>query len=180
MKKTALSIATFMLAILVLVPLASADSITLNLTSPTQTGSAGNQVSFAGTVSAISDGQGEVFLNSADVNFTDPSQSLFGDPTPFLINFPLTMTGGDSLTDELFTVLLPNGLLPGTYTGTFDIVGGSTFDASDIIASANFSIDVPGASPVPEPETYVLMATGLGALLIAGFMRRHAGHGNAA
>lgn len=178
MKKRALSIAAFMLAVLILVPLASADTITLNLTSPTQTGAAGNTISFGGTVTAIPDGLGEIFLNSADVNFANPA--LFGDPTPFLLNFPLTMTGGDSLTDELFTVLLPSGLLPGTYTGTFDIVGGSTFDASDIIASANFAIDVPGASPVPEPETYMLMATGMGALLLAGFMRRHAAGGKAA
>ncbi len=178
MKKKVLSIATFMLAVLVLVPLASADTITLNLTSPTQTGVVGNTISFGGTVTALSDGLGEIYLASADVNFASPS--LSGDPTPFLLNFPLTMTGGDSVTGELFTVLLPGGLLPGTYTGVFDIVGGSTFDATDIIASANFTIDVPGASPVPEPETYVLMATGLGALLLAGFMRRHAAHGNAA
>lgn len=180
MKKKTLSIATFMLAVLVLVPLASADTITLNLTSPTQTGAAGSTISFGGTVTALSDGLGEVFLNSADVNLADPSLSLSGDPTPFLLNFPLTMTGGDSVTGELFTVLLPGGLLPGTYTGVFDIVGGSTFDATDIIASANFTIDVPGVSPVPEPETYVLMATGLGALLLAGYMRRNAAHGNAA
>jgi hypothetical protein len=179
MKKTALSLSMFVLAILLLVPLASADTISLSLASPVQSGAAGDTLSFTATVTAVSDGLGPVYLVSDSAGITGPS-SLNVDDTPFLFNFPFVMSGGDTLTDVLFTVTLPSDLAAGSHTGYFSILGGLDPDSTSVLATADFTIDATSASAVPEPSTYLLMATGLGALLLIGFTRRGSAFGNAA
>jgi hypothetical protein len=68
-KKTALSISMFVLAMFLLVPLASADTINLTLSSPVQSGVAGSTLSFDATVSAIFDKLGPVYLNGDNSTF---------------------------------------------------------------------------------------------------------------
>lgn len=177
MKKTALTLSMFVLAILVLVPLASADTINLTLATPIQSGMAGDTLSFTATTTAVSDKLGPVYLVSDSAGITGPS-SLTVDDTPFFLNFPLVMSAGDTYTDTLFTVALPADLLPGVYTGYFTILGGLNADSNSVLATADFTINA--LSPVPEPSTYVLMATGLGALMFVGFTRRRSAFGNVA
>ena len=174
MKKTALSISMFVLAALVLVPLASADTISLTLTNPVQTASPGSTVSFDATVTAIYDKLGPAFLNGDNFGVTG---SLTIDDTPFLLNFPLMMSAGDSVTGLLFTVSLPANLAPGPYTGFFSILGGLNANALGTLDTADFTIN---ASPVPEPATWALIGTGMTVLLFAGFTRRRTAFGDAA
>lgn len=178
MKKTALSISMFVLAILLLVPLASADTISITLANPVQSASAGDVLSFVATVNAIQDKQGPVYLvgDSAGVTGT-----LTVDDTPFLVNFPFVMSAGDSVTDVLFSVLIPADVAAGQYTGYFSILGGLNSDAQNLLSTTTFTVDVASASPVPEPATWALMGTGFGALMLIGFTRRQqAGFGRAA
>ncbi|MBS1822525.1 MAG: PEP-CTERM sorting domain-containing protein [Acidobacteria bacterium] len=174
MKKTALSISVFVLAALVLVPLASADTISLTLTNPVQTASPGSTVSFDATVTAIYDKLGPAYLNGDSSGITG---SLTVNDTPFLVNFPLVMSAGDSVTNLLFTVALPSGLAPGMYTGYFSILGGLNSSALGTLDTAEFTIN---ASTVPEPATWALIGTGMAALLLAGFTRRRTAFSDAA
>ncbi|MBS1799904.1 MAG: PEP-CTERM sorting domain-containing protein [Acidobacteria bacterium] len=173
MKKTALSISMLVLAAFVFVPLASADTINLALTNPVQTASAGSTVSFDATVTAVYDKLGPVYLNGASFGVTG---SLTVNDAPFLTNFPLMLSAGNSVTNLLFTVSLPAGLAPGTYTGFFSILGGLNASAVGTLDSAEFTINT---STVPEPATWALIGTGMTALMLVGLRRRTA-FGNAA
>ena len=100
MKKTTFSLWTLVLGMLVLVPLASADTITLTLASPLQSGAAGSTVSFLGTITAVSDKLGPVYLNGTSSNISGAS-ALSADDTGFWTNFPALMNAGDSVTDPV-------------------------------------------------------------------------------
>lgn len=170
MKKTALTISMFLLALLVLVPLASADTIDLTLANPVQTGAAGDTLNFTATVAAFADKEGTgVYLVGDSANV---SGTLTIDDTPFLLNFPFYMEAGDSITDLLFTVTLPADVAAGVYTGTFSILGGLDSSDQNILSSVDFTVNVAGTSPVPEPGTWVLMITGAAALALVGYSRR--------
>lgn len=173
-KKTAISISMFVLAIFLFVPLASADSINMTLSNPVQTGAPGSTLSFDATVLAVSDKLGPVYLNNGSFN-TGP---LTLDDSGFLLNFPSVMSGGDSFTGSLFTVTLPSGIVPGVYTGSFLILGGLDSSAVNTLATVDFTVNA--TSPVPEPGTYVLFGTGLTALVLVGFSQRQQAFGNVA
>jgi hypothetical protein len=163
MKKTALTLSTFVLGILTLAPLASADTINVSLASPVQSGAPGSTLNFTATIDAVSDGLGPVYLLS-DTSGFDGSASLTVDDTPFFTNFPFEMNGGDSVTDLLFTVLLPADLAAGSYNGYFTIL--TSLDPGAVTGMENtvhFTVNSTSHSPVPEPGTIALVLTGLGA-----------------
>ena len=169
MKKTALTLSTLLLAVFMLVPLASADTINVTLDNPTQTGAPGSTLNFTATINAISDGLGPVFLLSDTSGITGTATI---DDTPFFLNFPFEMNGGDSINDLLFSVLLPADITPGSYDGYFTIVTSLDPNASTGIENTvHFSVDAGSGSPVPEPATISLFLTGLGGLAVVGRRR---------
>jgi len=158
MKKTALSLSMLFVAGFLLAVPASADTINLSLTNPTQTGTSGASLTFDATVSAPPANSGAVFLNGDSFSVDIANATL--DDSGFLLNFPFSLNPGDSFSDVLFTVGLPANLAAGIHEGFFEILGGSDPRALNLLASVNFQID--GSSPVPEPGTWFLLATGFG------------------
>ena len=161
MKKKGFTLSTLVLAVasLLTVP-AFADTITLNLDSPAQPGTAGSTLSFDATVSAAINNLNTVYLNGDNFTLSSP---LTLDDSGFFNGFPLSLNPGDLFSGLLFTVTLPSNVASGLYTGSFSILGGSTGDSQDVLATVNFNVNVPstGPSPVPEPASGLLLVTGL-------------------
>ena len=153
-RKRILSLSIFVVPIFLLIPsLALADTLTLSLSNPVQSATAGSTLTFDATVSASSTNGAPIFLNSDSFTIESP---LTLDDTDFF-NFPLSLNPGDSYTGALFTVTLPSGLAPGDYTGSFEILGGADGSAFNTLATSGFQVNA-----TPEPGTMFLLATGLG------------------
>lgn len=163
MKKPASSLLALLLtAIATLTTAAHADTIDFAITNSPQTGAPGATLTFDAMMAAPPKIGSPIYLNA--LGFTTPGfDSSPIDPTGFFVNFPLFLNGGDSVTDALFTVTLANNILPGVYIGSVSVLGGVDSEASDLLATSTFEIDVPGTPAVPEPGTLVLLVTGLGA-----------------
>ena len=116
-----------------------------------QTGMPGTTLTFNATL--INAGASVVFLNGASTIV--PGAGLFLDPNPFFNNFPLSLASGESFTKDIFSVSLDPAVLPGDYTGSFTIIGGSDSSALDDLATQNFLVSVqanhtmvPGRAPL--------------------------------
>jgi hypothetical protein len=166
MKKTVLSLSIFLLAMFLPAAPASADSITLVLSNPAQTGGPGSTLTFDATVSAPLANGAAVFLNFDNFGDNIPGSTI--DDSGFFLNFPLSLDPGHDFTGTLFSVALPPGVAVGSYTGFFEIFGGSGPDAQSSLATATFQINT-----VPESGTWVLLATGLGVLAAGIFGCRY-------
>jgi hypothetical protein len=162
MKKTALSLSMLALAVLLLVGQSFADTLNLTLTNPIQTGAPNGTLIFDATVSAPLSNSGILYLNGDNFNVSLAGATI--DDTGFLLNFPLSLDPNDTFTGTLFTVSLPSVLIPGVYNGFFEILGGSDPTAQNTLATVNFQINAP--APVPEPGTWILLATGLSLLAV--------------
>jgi hypothetical protein len=165
-KKTVLSLSLFLLAMFLPAAPAWADSITLVLIQPTQTGAPGSTLTFNATVSAPLTNSATVFLNADNFGDTIPGSRI--DDSGFFVNFPLSLNPGGSVTGTLFSVALPLSVAPGSYTGFFEIFGGSSAGAGDPLSTVNFQINT-----TPEPGSWILLATGLGILAMGTFGRRY-------
>jgi len=154
-------------SILALCCVAVADTIDITLTQSTLTGAAGTTVTFDATLTNTS--SSTIFLNGD--SFTTSSPFLTVDDNPFLTNFPLSLPAdGSSGPFPLFSVLIAPGATAGSYgSNSFTILGGLTGSDFGSVGSTVFTVDV---SPVPEPSTLVLLASGLFALGIRGRLRK--------
>ena len=166
MKKTALTLSLFLLAALVPVAPVFADTVNLNLTAPVQGGAPNSTLTFDATISAPQTNGTPIFLNSDSFGLNIPGSTI--DDSGFLTNFPLSLSPGEDFTGTLFTVSLPSNLGPGVYNGFFEIFGGAA-GAADPLATVDFQINA--SSPVPEPGTWILLATGC-VILAAWLWRR--------
>jgi hypothetical protein len=178
MKKTALSLWMVLLAAVLLLPAAAhADTINFVLSNSTLAGSAGSTLTFDATVSAPSTNTSTVFLDSDSFTIAGPFTL---DDSHFFNDFPLSLDPTDSFTGSLFTVFIPLGTPAGLYSGSsFQILFSDAAGASDL-ASQNFAVQVTDTSAVPEPETWVLLMTGVGMLPLGLYGRRMVGSARAA
>ena len=135
-----------------------ADSVTFNLANSSQNISAqnGGTLIYTATVST-SGNAAPVFLNGDSFNVSTP---ITLDDTDFFANFPFTLNTTDSFTGDLFTLNIPAGAAPGTYYGSFSLLGGADGGSSDLLGTVNYSVTV-----TPEPSSFLLFGTGLSALV---------------
>ncbi len=130
--------------------------LVLNLAPPIQSGTSGSTLLFSGTLSNPT--TSTVFLNGDSDTFSAPGLTL--DASPFFNNAPDSLSalngGSDTYAGGFFSVLIGPSALPGTYAGTFSVVGGADGNAQMTVASEPFFVTVsPSAGPVPEVSSAV-------------------------
>ena len=139
---------------------AHAATITFTLSNPNQYISLlGGSLTYGATVSAPASNSGPVFLNGDSFNVTAP---VTLDDSDFLVKFPLSLAPGTSFTGDLFVLTMPPNPPPGTYLGTFTLLGGVDGNANDTLGTVNFSL----TTPIPEPSSIVLLIAGLAMTLL--------------
>jgi hypothetical protein len=156
-------LSTLAVATLALAIPAHANTITISLTNPDQTGTVGQTLQYFGVITNNTnatvnlDGDA-LILNSPGINLIDD----FNDPD---VPFFLTADGAPGASSgiiELFDVSLSAGFT-GINLGTYDITG----DSGTAIGATTFSV-APAAAPLaatPEPASIILLLTSLPAAL---------------
>jgi len=138
---------------LLLCATASADII-FTLDNPVQSALPGNTLTFEGSI--LNDGLTEVFLNGTSFNV--PSFDIVLDDTPFFVNTPLSLLGGESFHGELFSLAVNPAAQPGPYTGAFSITGGVDSFAFDVIGTSTFdAVVTPEPSGLPFVSVFLLI-----------------------
>jgi hypothetical protein len=134
---------------------AKADTLTITLDQPIQKAAAGDTVEFFGTIT--NDSSSTIFLNND--SFTLAGLSLTVDDDFF--NTPISLDAGETSEDvELFDVTVSDPLLDpiGTYSGSYELLGGTDGDAQNVIGTAKFAV-----TTVPEPGSIYLLLGGVSA-----------------
>jgi hypothetical protein len=150
--------------LLLSLPAAYADTVSLTLSNPTESGVSPSFVTFDATVSAPGTNAADVYLNADSYNVDAP---LTLDDSDFFNNFPFFLTPGQTFTGDLFVVTIPSATpLYSSYNGYFEILGGPTDTDANLLSSAPFTVYV-----TPEPSSFLLLGTGI-AGMIAAFKRR--------
>jgi hypothetical protein len=165
-------------------------ALSFTLVNPDQSSVSGAVVAFEATVTNptnVGDADAVViYLNSDGYNInpvsyvSGPSLSVDDSPYNNDPNF-WVLNPGNSYTGLLFNLDIPLGASPGLYQGYFSIlgeidpVGSGNGGATDVVGTADFSVNVNNTTTgednlVPEPSSLVLLLTGMAGF--AGILRR--------
>ncbi len=147
------------LALFLLAPLvAQADPIILTLDT-VQSVSQGSSVTFSGSLS--NGGAPGRFINATSITLN--VTGLTSDDSAFFVNVPAFLGAGQNSgpLEAFFSVIASLAAVPGSYTGSFSVLGGDSAEANNNLATQDFSLVVTTADPIPEPATMVLLGTGL-------------------
>lgn len=125
--------------------LARAQSVNVSLVVAEQPVKRGDSVNFFGTIT------GSAFVNGYTFSLNDPAQKYFiADGTKFPAPFQGSTTGVPGNTNGIvpfFIITVAPNTPVGSYTGYFNIQGGSTQSATQPIASIKFTVDVTAGTP---------------------------------
>ena len=175
-KQLTLALAT--LAVLFLLPAAvKADPIVMTL-DDVHTVAAGGTATFQGTL--LNGGPGTRYINSVSFSFSGGFSDFTFDPSDFFAAVPQffpqgAMSAGFPAPTDFFDILVAATVAPGTYTGSFSVLGTSCdpndpmcMEVDTTLATQDFTLIVQGAGQViPEPASMLLLATGLGGAALA-------------
>ena len=98
---------------------------------------------------------GDVYLNGDSFTFSAPYRL---DDSPFLSNFPRFLTPGQSFTGTLFDIAVPVDSSMGTFSGSFQLLGGGMPNDQSLLGSTNFSVTV---ATIPEPASLFLSSVAM-------------------
>lgn len=159
-----LLLAMSVLAVFVIAPaVVNADPIVMTLNPPSQTGAAGTTVTFQGMFS--NGGAPGRFVNSVSFTISGNPGDFTFDATDFFNAVPQFVPPGfttGALPVDFFDVFISLAVAPGTYFGSFTVLGGDDDDDENTLATQDFTINVTqGGGEIPEPATMFLLGTGL-------------------
>jgi hypothetical protein len=136
-----------------------AGPLTFTFTSSLLNVQIGQTVTFSATLTNT--GATPLFLNGDSVSIAPP---LALNDTKFFLNFPVSLSSGQSVTAPILDATAPSGSTFGLHVGSMSILGGATASELTSQASQTFAVNV-----VPEPGGLTLLLAGLSALV---WMRR--------
>lgn len=145
---------------------ARADAI-LTFTPSIITTNAGGTVEFDGVLTNT--GTTGLYLNSDTFDLEYPDLSV-GD-SPFFFFGPTFLAAGDSYAGAFIDVTADAATPSWSYSGTYTIQGGADSNTFDDLATADFTVDV-GSSTTPEPNSFLLFATGLSIITVVCMRHR--------
>jgi hypothetical protein len=150
---------------------AHADAI-MTFTPSTLNTTAGGTVEFDGTLTNT--GTADLYLNGDEIILLYPD--LTNDDSLFFADSPLFLSPGDSYTGPFIDVSADLATPSGSYTGTYIVRGGADSNTFDDIATEDFTVDVGSTSTTPEPNPFLLLASGMTILAFVRYflMRRSA------
>jgi len=158
------------LSALAAAPAAHAQQLDFNFAPKAQAGTPGSVLQFTAALSNPSTTD-TVFLNGDTPTLNAPGLNV---NDIFFSNGPTSLgpvgSGTDTYSGDFLDVTITSAAQPGTYQGTYTIVGGADSNAQDTVATADFSVTVLPAA-VPEASSVVslglLLALGLGGVTVA-------------
>lgn len=140
-------------------PAAGADIVTFTFSDPSQYASVGSIVPFLATVGAPDTNADTIYLLGDSFDLGSP---LTLDDSPYLNNFPLTLSPGQSYSDVLFNVTVPAGAPSQDYPGSFTVQASTDGINENIDVTEPFDVEV-----TPEPSPGLLFGAVLVGLALA-------------
>jgi hypothetical protein len=130
-------------------------------------GSPGDTITVQGELQ--NNGAVTLFINGSHIDITAPPGTFNADDSPFISGAPISMDPGDATAFfDFFMLEILTGAPPGTYTGIFEVLGGTDPGDANVIGTIPFTVNVSGTS-VPEGDALTLL---LGALPAIGLIVR--------